>query len=737
MQTSYAVKNLMTEQGIKDQSVSGMIVNILYEDATSDFKIFVVEGDGIERVKCRGTAPTLRLGLDVRCTGSYSTHPRYGKQFDVDGLQVILPTASLMGLQGFLSSGAVDGVGFTLAYEIVNHFKTVTAVKQALRDPQLLQQVNGIGEISAQTIASSYQAIEHRVAFLSKCFEYGLDTKIALQILEAYPGDPLAVLEGAPYDLLTIPGVPWDAIDEIALQQLHMDPSDPARISAGIGQGLKRGTLHTGNTFLYEDQLYDEVFPLLHRSPTTNDIETAAEKGVISAERVSSVEGNDIMIYYPTGLYTAEQKVATRLTAMVKNSTPVPSPQVFLSQEASILDTVQRSAVLNALQSSVSYITGFPGTGKTFLLKIILQELRMRDIHNPLLCAPTGRAAKQMEKSTHIKASTIHRALGFDGDHFLYNRHNPLTQRTIVVDEASMADINLFYHLVDALPNDARLIIIGDVDQLPSVGPGNILSDIIDSRAIPGVRLEKIYRQGKGSQIPRLSKSINEYQPGQPLPELPLFTDDLDVGFIPAHMGNIEAEIRLLVNYTLPHMGFGPDDIQVLSPRKTGPGSVDTLNKELREALNPGDPHDDFGRFRIGDKVMQTKNVYDILFGTDVMNGDQGWVRRVSGDGKSLFIEIEGVGEVPYTVADLKNLTHAYCITVHKSQGGQYPAVVLSLLPQHGRLLSRSLLYTAITRAEQKIIIVGDQTAFAKAVRTKESSLRQTLLMERLQDLAR
>ena len=729
-----AIQNPADTTGLKDESVNGVVTSIVYDDVASDFKIFSVLTDEGDIVKCRGLVPSLRTGIDVRCTGGFTTHPKYGKQFNIDKYQVILSTGSLSGLQGFMASGIIDGLGFSRANEIVEHFQTIERIKEALHNPDILAQVNGIGFISAQIICSSYVQEEHMEAFLSKCFDYGLQIGAATKIYREYTVDAITILESDPYRLLSVDGVSWEVIDKMALEKLNIEPDHPSRISAALAEALKKGTWSTGNVYMDEEQLRDEVYQLLQRSPTIEDIETAAISGVISAEQRIDNLGDPMTIYYSTPLYLAETGVANRLIKMMTESKSLVDAETLLSKEAEILDLAQRKAVLNTLKNTVSVITGFPGTGKTLIEKMIIREFQLRDIHNPLLCAPTGRAAKQMEKSTRIKASTIHRALGYNGVFFAYNKDNPLPYRTVIVDEASMADISLFHHLVDALPENCRLLIIGDVDQLPSVGPGNVLADIIDSGAIPYVRLTHIYRQGAGSSIPILSKAVNEYVPGEPLPDLPLFSDGADVGFISAEPKSIDATICNLVKYRLPKMGFSETDIQVLSPRRKGFGSVESLNKILREALNPGNPKDDFGRFRIGDKVMQIKNVYNIEIGVDVMNGDQGQIVSFASDKKSIGVYIEGLKEISYSTADLKDLTHAYCITVHKSQGGQYPVVVLALLPQHGQLLYRSLLYTAITRAEQKIIIVGDKSAFARAIRTEESSLRQTLLMERLQD---
>jgi exodeoxyribonuclease V alpha subunit len=727
-------KEFNNGNGILDETVNGQITTIRYHDPTSNFKIFDVLDEKGRIVKCKGEAPAARIGLDIRCTGYYTNHHRYGMQFEIDTFQIILPTSSLGGLQGFLGSGMIEGLGFILAYEICNHFKTVEMVKQALHNPDLLTQVKGIGEKSAQIISASYISMEHIEHFLARCFDYGLDIKTAIKIYERHKDDALAILQGDPYSLLKISGVSWDTIDILAQEKLGFTEDHPSRISAAVGIGLQKGTRQEGHTFMYDWQLVDHVYPLLKRVPSPDDVRVAAEQNIISTADVSDNAGGIITTFYPRSLYIAENETAKTLVSMMLSSTPLNNATQLISQDALILDEVQKKAVINSLKNRVNIVTGGPGTGKTLLARTVLREMRLRGVINPLLCAPTGRAAKQMEKSTHYRASTIHRALGYDGENFRHDAYDPIPHRTVIMDEASMADINLFYHLLDALPVDSRLLMIGDVDQLPSVGPGNVLADIIDSNTVPYVRLRKIYRQGAGSNIPILSKAVNEYEDGDPLPDLPYLEDGADVGFIAADAQSIGGIIRELVTNRLPKMGFGEDDIQVLSPRRTGPGSVGELNKVLRAALNPGDPRNDFGRFRIRDKVMQITNVYEIAPGIDVMNGDMGRVVKFGENEKYIVIDIEDVAKVNYEVGDLKHVTHAYCITVHKSQGGQYPCVVLALLPEHGRLLYRSLLYTAITRAEHKLVIVGDKAAFAKAVRTTVSNKRQTLLMERLQD---
>lgn len=721
---------------IKDQSVQGVVTDVYHENPGYDWKIFVIETESMERVKCLGEAPSLRIGMEVRCTGQFECHNRYGRQFNVGTFEMLVADDSLQGIHLFLSSGAIEGVNVGRANRIVSHFQDAESIKTAMSNPIELQKVDGIGPVSAEAIAASYQKMEHMVSFLSRCAEYGLHTKVAMRIYEEHTDNSLPILENRPYSLLSIPGVHWDIIDEIAIKHCNIDKDAPDRINAAIAHALHQSTWGTGDCFRFSDQFYDEVVALIKKPPMPADLSAATEAGVIVAVDIEMDGGDKEEVYYPYHLHYAEDNIATTLYNMINNSTPLPNPETLTSDRKDDLDPVQKEAVINALKHRVFYITGGPGTGKTFLEKIILDELSARNVRNPLLCAPTGRAAKQMEASTKFKASTIHRALGYDGESYVYGPGYPVEHKPVVVDETSMADVSLFHRLLSALPKDARLLMIGDVDQLPSVGPGNVLRDIIDSGVVPGVRLDKIYRQGRDSHIPQLSKAINEWQIESPIPEVPPFADGADIAFVDATQKDIDHEIRNLVQYQIPRMGFEHNDIQVLSPRRTGPGSIQSLNKVLRRALNPGDKRNDWGRFRPGDRVMQTKNAYG-LGGYDVMNGDQGTVLRVSDDRKALIVSIEGIsGEIRYTVADAKNLTHAYAITVHKSQGGQYPVVVMALLPEHGRLLYRSLLYTGITRAQNKLIIVGDRSAFAKAVRTEESNLRQTLLMERLQILA-
>jgi exodeoxyribonuclease V alpha subunit len=731
MQTA-ALFDIREQDEIRDQTVEGEVSNIIYQDASTGFRVFNLRQEGGHLVKCAGNLPPVRSGLTVRCRGEWE-HTKYGKQFSTEQLTYRdTKTQDLDAYEAFLASGIVEGIGFMRAAKIVAHFDSVDAIKNAMWNPDALQEVDGIGPLLAQTIAAAYQEIDYLADYLTACAELDIDSKTAMKIFEALGANSLDVITTTPYELMAIPGIGWQAADEIALQT-GVELTSPLRINAGIGHATHRESWQAGDCYLHPNEVKEAASRLLRMRIKPQHVKEAEEAGAIIIEETQ----DHTYRFYPRTLYDAETKLAKRLKTMLQEPHPLPRPETLTSSVRGILDPRQKEAVKLALKHRVAFITGGPGTGKSFILKVILEEFYARDHRNILFVAPTGKAAKRIQGATGQKAQTIHRALGFNGEGFAYDADHPIPYQTVVVDETSMADVSLAHRLVSALPRGARILLVGDVDQLPSVGPGMVLGDIIQSGVIPGVRLEKIYRQrGDGMQIAAFAQAVNAWQHGDELLIPPDYETGAALSFVKADRGNIEAVICDLVAQDLPKAGFPPEDVQVITPRRNGPGSVQTLNQELRYRLNPSQRV--VGRFGIGDRVMQTRNVYD-LGPEGIMNGDQGRITDVKsvadstgGRRKVVTVDIDDVGKVPYSIANLRHLTHAYAITIHKAQGAQYPCVVIALLPEHGRLLSKRLLYTAITRAASRCVLVGSPEALQTAIRTDEVIRRKTALGERL-----
>ncbi len=714
------------------ETLEGKLIRVRFQEPERGFSVLMVEHDG-QIGAWVGTAPTMREGAVLKATGEWETG-KYGPQFKFTMLVPQLP-ANVDGILAYLAGGVLPGVGPIMAARIVKRFGEDTFA--ALADYNRLCQVEGIGPKTAANITEAWKEEAAMGEVMAALAAHGVSPVIAAKIVKRYKGRAIDIVTREPYRLaMEIDGVGFATADKIAAS-VGIAPTDPGRLAAGVLHALNQATLN-GDCYVEDDALAEAGAQLLAQPPESlYGAVTALEVAhrVVVAEFTSHTRMRPVRVraVFPAALHAAELAIATRLTALCAAGSDDPLPgaaeaiAAFEAEAGVTLDGVQRDAVELAARSKVMVVTGGPGTGKSLLTKAILAVFAKSGI-NVLLASPTGKAAKRLSEATGKHATTIHRMLGFDPQTrgFLHSARNPLRCSALVVDECSMMDCRLFASVLDAIPTGARLVLVGDVDQLPSVGPGAVLRDVIDSGVIPTARLTRIFRQGPGSTISRADACINAGR----MPE----TDPWPTGefFMVKETKGEEATATVvdLVSRELPQrFGYKPQDIQVIAPMRKGDAGVIRLNEELAAVLNPHGEQYPAGlvTFRVGDRVIQTKNDYQ----RDVFNGDQGVITRLDPDGKGMVVTIDG-REVHYTRGEVGHLLPAYAITCHRMQGAEAPCIVVVMLREHYMLLSRNLLYTATTRGRKLVVLVADPSAVTTALSETRREVRRTRLAAHL-----
>lgn len=679
----------------------------------------------------------VQVGENLRLTGAWIQDPKYGRQFKVSSYQTVAP-ATRTGIEKYLGSGLIRGIGKRLAGRLVQAFglETLDVIENR---PERLREVEGIGPQRSAAIQRAWveqRDIKDVMVFLQS---HGVSTSFAIKVYKAYGAQAVHVVRENPYRLaIDIYGIGFKTADTIA-SSLGISPTAPQRIEAGalhlLGEAADRG-----HVFLPRLQLQEDAGKLLGAEVWRVDQATAAlaESGQIVVEPASAAPdapAEEAISLKP--LHTAESGIAARIRGLlVQPSLPLEidldrALEWFEKQERIELAAEQRQAIRAGLTRKVLVITGGPGTGKTTLVRGIVRILEKKG-QKILLAAPTGRAAKRLAEATEGEAATIHRLLEFNAQTraFDRNRERPLSCDLLIVDEASMLDTVLAYHLLRAVPDAGRLILVGDVDQLPSVGPGSVLADLIRSDAVEVVRLSEIFRQAQRSLIVVNAHRVNQGH----MPVLESVDSDGDFFFFERRTPEeIVETVCQLVAKRIP-AGFKLDpveQIQVLTPRNRGPLGTETLNARLRDLLNPeGAAVTRGGRtLRVGDKVMQVRNNYDL----EVFNGDIGRVAAIDEEEHLVRVAMDN-RQVVYDFGSLDELVLSYACTIHKSQGSEYPCVVIPLHTTHYLMLQRNLLYTAITRARRLAILVGEEKALRIAVGNRRVRTRFTRLAERLRE---
>jgi exodeoxyribonuclease V alpha subunit len=684
-------------------------------------------------------------GESLRLQGRWTSHPQYGRQFQVEAYTTVLP-ATIQGIRRYLGSGLIKGIGPKMAERIVDHFgqATLEVIEQA---PGRLVEVPGLGPKRSGMITAAWEeqrAIKEVMVFLQGV---GVSTSLAVRISKTYQDEAIEVVRREPYRLAAdVWGIGFKTADQIA-QRLGIPHDSPQRVKAGLQFALSEAS-EDGHCYLPETELVAEATGLLGVDTGLAQRcleELIAEEGVV-AEPLPTVVSPDVRegtgrAIWLVPFHRAERALAGGLLRLLQapvdrlawsQAVDWPVALDWLRKTSGVtLAPEQEAAVRLALTRRVAVLTGGPGCGKSYTVRAIVALARAKRA-KILLAAPTGRAAKRLGELAGIEAATLHRLLQLrPGGDAAFDRDHPLDADLVVVDEASMLDALLANKLVKAIPPGAHLLFVGDVDQLPSVGAGEVLQDLLAAERLPRVRLTKVFRQAQRSGVVTNAHRINAGQPP--------ITHGLDDFFLFAEEDSDQVAdlvVDIVANRLPRRFGLNPRDVQVLCPMHRGPAGAGVLNERLQAALTPareGLPERRFGGrvYRVGDKVMQLRNNYDK--GTaGVFNGSVGVVTALSLEDSELRVLLDEDEEVGYGFDELDELTHAYAVSIHRSQGSEYPCVVIPLTTSAWLMLQRNLLYTAVTRAKRIVVLVGSRRALAKAVRTQGAGRRYTTLTERL-----
>lgn len=739
------------------ESVTGYIDHIIFRNEDNGYTVLVLkgtEGDD-EELTCVGTFPVISQGATIEASGNFINHHIYGKQFQITSFTEKMPEDA-MAMERYLGSGAIKGIGASLAARIVRRFGADT-LRIVEEEPERLAEIKGISEKKAREIAAQMEEkadMRKAIMFLQK---YGISLNLGAKIYQKYGDSVYSVLQENPYRLADdISGVGFKIADEIA-GRIGIHTDSDYRIKSGMMYTLLQAT-GEGHVYLPKEELFRRSSELLGVDASYMEkhlMDLSMERKVIQKE-----EGEMVLVY-PSRFYYLELNTARMLREL---NIDCPEDEAFVQRRiaqieketGTTLDEMQKKAVTEAAGHGLFILTGGPGTGKTTTINAIIRffegegsELR--------LAAPTGRAAKRMTEATGYEAQTIHRLLELNGMpeeerqgqavHFERNAENPLEADVIIIDEMSMVDIQLMHSLLLAVTAGTRLILVGDENQLPSVGPGNVLRDIIRSGEFPVVELKKIFRQASESDIVVNAHKINRGE------QVTLSNKSSDFFFLKRQDADIIIRVVIaLIQEKLPrYVEAKPFDIQVLTPMRKGLLGVERLNQILQRYLNPPEPskkEKEYGQglFREGDKVMQIRNNYQLEWeirgrygipvdkGVGVFNGDTGILKTINEFSETAEVEFEDGRCAEYSFKQLEELELAYAVTIHKSQGSEYPAVVIPLLSGPRMLLNRNLLYTAVTRARRCVTIVGSEETFREMIKNEKQQRRYSSLDIRLKE---
>lgn len=729
------------------EKISGYIDHIIFRNEENGYTVMVMICDG-EEVTCVGSLQYINEGELIEAEGTYTQHSTYGTQFKISSFELKAPEDE-MAMERYLGSGAIKGIGSALAARIVRRFKGDT-FRIMEEEPERLAEIKGISEKKAREIARQMEEkrdVRKAMIFLQK---YGISSALSVKIYNQYGERLYRIIEENPYQMTDeIQGVGFKIADEIAEKAgIHTD-SD-FRIRSGLFYALKQ-SMSEGHIYLPRLELFQRGAELLGVSAEAmerNLMDLAMDRKIVLKEDRVYCSQN-----YYLELNTAKMLHDLNVTADIADDTVMKKLADIETETQTTLEDLQKEAVVQAVNHGLLVITGGPGTGKTTTINTLIHYFASEGLEI-LLAAPTGRAAKRMTEATGYEAQTIHRLLEISGVpeeesagyHFERNMENPLEADVIIIDEMSMVDLFLMHALLSAVSVGTRLIMVGDVNQLPSVGPGSVLRDIIHSECFPVVRLNKIFRQASESDIVVNAHKINEGQ------HVVLDNKSRDFFFLKRGDANVIISVMLtLVMKKMPkYVDAGMLDIQVLTPMRKGLLGVERLNTILQEYLNPRSPEKKekeygAGLFREGDKVMQIKNNYQIEWeirgaygipvekGVGVFNGDMGIVSEINEYAEQMTVVFDDNKYIEYSFKELEQLELAYAITIHKSQGSEYPAVVIPLLSGPRMLMSRNLLYTAITRARKCVTLVGSDQVFQQMIDNEMEQKRYSTLKEQIQ----
>ena len=739
------------------ETVTGYIDHVIFRNEENGYTVMVLKGMEEEReLTCVGTFPAITQGAAIEASGNYTTHPVYGKQFQIASYVEKMPEDALA-MERYLGSGAIKGIGAALAARIVRRFGDDT-MRIVEEEPERLAEIKGISEKKAMEIAEQMTEkadMRRAMIFLQK---YGISLNLGAKIYQKYGQTVYGVLQENPYRLAEdISGVGFRIADEIA-SRIGIHTDSDYRIRSGMLYTLLQAS-GEGHIYLPKEELFSRASGLLGVDPSY--MEKHLMDMVVDRKLILK-ETEDGAVVYPTRYYYLELNSARMLCEL---NILCPEDEEMMEKRinrieketGTRLDEMQKQAVAAAASHGLFILTGGPGTGKTTTINAIIRYFEEEGAELRL-AAPTGRAAKRMTEATGYEAQTIHRLLELNGMpeeeqdgravHFDRNSENPLEADVIIIDEMSMVDIALMHSLLLAVTAGTRLILVGDENQLPSVGPGNVLRDIIRSGCFPVVELKKIFRQASESDIVVNAHKINRGE------QVTINNKSRDFFFLKRYDADIIIRVVIaLIQEKLPrYVDAKPYEIQVLTPMRKGLLGVERLNQILQRYLNPPDEkkkEKEIGQrlFREGDKVMQVKNNYQLEWeilgrykipvdkGVGVFNGDTGIITEINEFAETATVEFEDGRQAEYSFKQLEELELAYAVTIHKSQGSEYPAVILPILSGPRMLMNRNLLYTAVTRARKCVTVVGSETTFAEMIRNEKQQQRYSSLDRRIREL--
>jgi len=729
------------------ETVSGDVVGIIYSNDDNGYKVMEIENEDDSFIAV-GYFHAVAEGESVKLTGKWTSHPTYGEQFKAEVFEKVLP-ATRSSIQRYLASGIIKGIRESTAKKIVEAFgeDSLTVLE---KEPERLSKIKGISISKAVKMHESYMTqlgSSTLVMFLQDC---GISVKTAAKIYKKFGSAAVDIIKSNPYILCEeIDGIGFKTADDVALK-LNIAPDNLNRVRAGVLYTLKYNT-QFGHTYLPRDILVPTSARLLgvHEDVTSEALDILVKDGLCVSDLRDGRDGIYIYSHYMCEKYVA-QKIGelNKYKYKIKTEDIVKQTDIIEKKHKLRFADSQRQAVISAMQNGVLVITGGPGTGKTTIINAIIDIMHSNGL-TVALAAPTGRAAKRMSQVCSLEAKTIHRLLeaNFRGDdeetQFNINEDCPIENDVVIVDEMSMVDIVLASNLLKAICPGTRLVMVGDINQLPSVGPGNVLKDIIESGTVEVIRLTEIFRQARESMIVTNAHGINEGK----YPVLNARDKDFFFADIPSAADGVRY-ISSLCSERLPGAyGYEPFDIQVLSPSKKGTAGVINMNEVLRSVLNPPSPEkkeQDFGfrLFREGDKVMQIRNNYDIRWtntnttelGNGVFNGDVGVITSIRKEFQTVTVMYDE-RKVVYDFKEISDeLELAYCVTIHKSQGSEFPAVIIPMYEAPHMLVNRNLLYTGVTRAKSLVVLVGKEEIIRSMVDNNREDMRYSGLSKRLRD---
>lgn len=730
--------------------IEGYVEHIVYRNSDNGYTVLnLVSGE--EEVTCVGSLPFLGEGELIQAQGHFTEHATYGEQFVIESYQE-KPPEDAVAMERYLGSGAIKGVGSALAARIVRRFGADT-FRVIEREPERLAEIKGISERKAREIADQVEEKKDMREAMIFLQQYGISTALSVKIYQKYGGEIYRVIRENPYRMADdLEGVGFRIADEIARRAGISTDSD-FRIRSGIFYVLQQAS-GEGHIYLPREELISRTVELLGVS--VDSMDDRLRDMAVDRKIVLRTEEDEVRVYaasyYYLELNTAKMLHDLNVSGEINREQVLEKIQKIEKKNGTVLDEKQREAIIQAVRCGLTVLTGGPGTGKTTTINTMIEYFQEEGL-TIALAAPTGRAAKRMTEATGYEARTIHRLLEVSGgpdsaSAFGRNMENPLEEDVVIVDEMSMVDIHLMHALLSAITVGTRLVMVGDVNQLPSVGPGCVLKDIIDSGQCQVVRLTRIFRQASQSDIVVNAHRINRGE------HMALDNKSRDFFFLKRYDANVIISIAIqLVRDKMPkYVHAQQSEIQVLTPTRKGLLGVERLNRIFQEYLNPPDGRKkEHARgenlFREGDKVMQIKNNYQIEWeirgkygmpvdrGTGVFNGDMGIIREINEYTERLTVEFDEGRYVEYPFANLEELELAYAVTIHKSQGSEYPAVVIPLLPGPRMLMNRNLLYTAVTRAKSCVTLVGDPAVFDQMIDNAMEQKRYSTLSLRMREL--